>query len=494
MAEQPTQVLTSGADKRLFVIRACLGRGGFGEVYRASMTNSSGLETDVAVKVLHPNLDSDTQAVQRLRDEGRMLGALVHPSIVRVYDLVILEGRVGLVTEFVDGQDLAKCIRGFMPLEPRGIAEVIGRVADALHAAWNTLATNGEPLHLIHRDIKPQNIRIRKDGGVKLLDFGVAHSNSISREAHTSTGHMVGSYLYMAPECLRSNQFSPASDIFALGLVLFESLAHRRLFEKLSLREMYVLVLNEARLNTYVEDKLQTLTLKPPMESLLRQMLSTKPDLRPTAQQVSTRCDDLADILQGPSLRRWCKARLWPEENQVTGILDGRTITEATMATSRLQHSSSLQMLTLLVGTTAGSFLALLIGGGILLFSLLAINRIAQSPAPTHPLVGLIPQTPISVFPTKEFLHPVRTEAAGSTSTPMKKPLPTSRLRFSVIAGNATLRLHKNGDHYYNNQRAPFGDYSLQVNWGRGFRPQKRISVRQRTTVIECNALTHQCH
>jgi serine/threonine-protein kinase len=208
-------VLEGSGGGRRFHIHACLGRGGFGEVYRATMSSSGGVRTEVAVKVLREDIDPGSEALKRLRDEGRLLGALRHPAILRVHDLVLLEGRVALVTEFVEGQDLDGClsVRGVagdeaMPI--RAVVAVVGEVASALEAAWSSVSPFGNvPIRLVHRDVKPANVRIGRHGEVKLLDFGIARATNVAREAQTATNSMMGSYLYMAPERFLEEQVAP---------------------------------------------------------------------------------------------------------------------------------------------------------------------------------------------------------------------------------------------------------------------------------------------
>ncbi|MCA9492181.1 MAG: serine/threonine protein kinase, partial [Myxococcales bacterium] len=201
---------------RRFQVHSCLGRGGFGEVYRATMSSSGGVRTEVAIKVLRGDIDPGSDSVKRLRDEGRLLGALRHPSILRVHDLVLLENRVALVTEYVEGDDLDKCMVPSMPI--RALLGVLGEVASALDAAWTTPSpTSGEAIHLVHRDVKPANIRIGRHGEVKLLDFGIARATNVVREAQTANNAMMGSYLYMAPERFHEDRVEPPSDIYALG-------------------------------------------------------------------------------------------------------------------------------------------------------------------------------------------------------------------------------------------------------------------------------------
>ncbi|MCA9570598.1 MAG: serine/threonine protein kinase, partial [Myxococcales bacterium] len=184
-------------DLRQFSIDRCLGSGGFGEVYLATMRSPGGVESEVALKVLHRGLDPRSQPIQRLRDEARLLGTLNHPAVLKVHDLVLLDGRIALVTEYVDGADLDECIRAGLPL--RATLEVIARTADALHAAYTSTGPEGVPLHLVHRDIKPSNIRVGRHADVRLLDFGIAKAADARREARTQTHAVLGSPWYMAP-------------------------------------------------------------------------------------------------------------------------------------------------------------------------------------------------------------------------------------------------------------------------------------------------------
>ncbi|MCB9693558.1 MAG: serine/threonine protein kinase [Alphaproteobacteria bacterium] len=207
---------------RRFDFKRCLGAGGFGEVYLASMTSASGVETEVAVKMLHEGLDPRSQAVQRLRDEGRLLGTLNHPSVLKVHDLVLLDGRVALVMEYVPGLDLEQCVELAQPIGLRAGLEVIGRVADALHIAYTSDGPDGQPLRLVHRDIKPPNVRIGQHGEVKVLDFGIAKAADARREAKTQTSVMIGSPWYMAPERFDGKNDGAPADVYALGCSLYE--------------------------------------------------------------------------------------------------------------------------------------------------------------------------------------------------------------------------------------------------------------------------------
>ena len=316
-----------------FEIHRCLGRGGFGEVYRGVMSRGGGIAMDVAVKVLRPDLDPSSQGVQRLRDEGRLLGRLTHPTILRVYDLVVIEGRAALITEFVDGDDLARVIRGPDQPPARAIFEIIAQVAAALDAAWSwPSVTDGQPLHLVHRDIKPDNIRLDPHGLVKLLDFGIAQASSIEREAETSVNIIMGSAQYLAPERMVQQEVGPESDVFALGCTMYEALAGEALFHRKSMRQMYLLMVEEHRLDEFVAERLDALpgpALSERARSLLLSMLAYHKADRPTAGDVAARCDAISDSIKGMTLRRWARSHDWPPPATEEGPLEGRSFTTA---------------------------------------------------------------------------------------------------------------------------------------------------------------------
>ncbi|MEQ1502620.1 MAG: serine/threonine-protein kinase, partial [Myxococcota bacterium] len=326
------------SERRQFHMKACLGRGGFGEVYRATMVSAGGVRTEVAVKVLHVEVDPNSQAVQRLRDEGRMLGAIRHPSVLKVHDLVLLDGRVALVTEFVEGQDLDKALQGSDPVPLRAMVELTAKIAEALDAAFNAAGPTGEGrLELVHRDIKPANIRLGLHGEVKLLDFGIARATNVQREARTETNAMLGSYLYMAPERFLENTASgPAVDVYALGLTLFEGITRRRLFGDMSLKELYLLILDDQKYDAYLRGQLETIPKEVPHQvvALLYRMLGLTPEGRPDHQTLAKTCFQLTDQLTGKTLARWARERVWPPPRTVRGMLDGSVITETAFSRS----------------------------------------------------------------------------------------------------------------------------------------------------------------
>ncbi|MBT3224144.1 MAG: serine/threonine protein kinase, partial [Proteobacteria bacterium] len=288
---------TTFADKRKFEFRRCLGSGGFGEVYLAKMISASGVESDVAVKILRKGADPVSQSLRRLRDEGRLLGMLNHPAILRVIDLVLLEGQIALVTEYLQGCDLSRCFKKG-PMPHRILVEVIGQVADAMHAAYNTPSPDGEILKLIHRDIKPANIWIGLHGNVKLLDFGIARAN-LKREAKTETNMLIGSYVYMAPERFANDVLDLPGDVYSLGCTLYKGLSGRLFLHGMDLRRQYLLAQDAERYARHLEERLDALPKVPePVFELVESMLAFDPANRPLTAELARRCEELAEELE----------------------------------------------------------------------------------------------------------------------------------------------------------------------------------------------------
>jgi len=293
------------------------------------MHSGGGVQPDVAVKVLRRDVEPGSQAVQRLKDEGRLLGLLNHPAIVRAHDLILLNGRVALVTDYVEGADLEQCYQADMPF--RAMAQVVSEVADALHVAYNTKGPEGRPLRLIHRDIKPANIRIGLHGEVKLLDFGIAWAKNVARSAHT-TGVVVGSPVYMAPERLRqlgSNE--PPGDIFSLGCTLYDGVVRQRLFHDVSLEQQYGLAMDPEHFATFLEERLALVQVPDVLLELLRALLRYDPTERPSAAEVAATSAEMAESLLGPRLREWCRDRAWPTPEGMPAELVGQTIGEVSL-------------------------------------------------------------------------------------------------------------------------------------------------------------------
>jgi serine/threonine protein kinase len=194
-----------------------IGRGGMGVVYEAFQ---EGLERPVAVKALDTKLARSREVVERFRREGRAYAKLRHEAIVQVHDLVEKEDGLYLVTEFVDGTDLAKLLSQGGALPADCVALVGAWVAEALdYVHFNAL---------LHRDVKPANVMVSRDGEVKLMDFGIAKGEADM--SLTRQGMLVGSPSYMAPEVLAGEEHGPPADVWALGVSLYELLTGEKPF------------------------------------------------------------------------------------------------------------------------------------------------------------------------------------------------------------------------------------------------------------------------
>ena len=232
----------------VFELRDLLAVGGMGEVYRARDTK---LGRDVAIKVLSEAFAHDQERLGRFNREAQALASLNHPNIAVIYGVEEMPatsasdpGSRALVMELVEGEDLsARIARGPLPTnEALPIARQIAKALEAAHAQG-----------IVHRDLKPANIKIRADGTVKVLDFGLAKVQSVATDepagpfgAPTRDGAVMGTPGYMSPEQIRGQAVDWRSDLFALGVVLYEMLAGRRAFAKGSDVETMGATLTEA--------------------------------------------------------------------------------------------------------------------------------------------------------------------------------------------------------------------------------------------------------
>ncbi len=211
-----------------YTILSLLGAGGMGEVYQA---RDARLDRLVAIKLLRSDSMSDGDLVRRFHQEARAASALNHPNIVTIFEIGHSAGLHFIVNEYIDGQTLRARLRSGR-LELRECLDIAIQTGEALFAAHQA--------GIIHRDIKPENIMIRRDGYVKVLDFGLAklipqftgEPEERRRQVKTLPGKVVGTVRYMSPEQLLGQPVDVRSDIFSLGTVLFEMVAGRAPFER----------------------------------------------------------------------------------------------------------------------------------------------------------------------------------------------------------------------------------------------------------------------
>jgi eukaryotic-like serine/threonine-protein kinase len=231
-----------------------LGTGGMSNVYKAT---DRILERTVAVKILAEHLSDDERFVARFRREALAVAKLIHPNIVQVYDTGVDEGRHYIVMEYVEGRSGAQILQRQGPVEPEIAAEIGIQSCAGLDYAHRR--------GIIHRDVKPGNLMVvggPVGGGemiVKLTDFGIARA--IEQTRITQVGSVVGTAAYLAPEQVRGEEATPATDVYALGVVLYQFLTGRLPYEGSSLAELAVRQQNETPLppDTYNSEVPETL-------------------------------------------------------------------------------------------------------------------------------------------------------------------------------------------------------------------------------------------
>ncbi len=225
-----------------FEVLSLIGAGGMGEVYRA---RDSRLGRDVAIKVLPAEFASDAKRLRRFEHEARAVGALNHPNILAVYDIGAHGDASYLVTELLEGETLRACLhRG--ALSPRKAMECAVQIAEGLAAA--------HAKGIVHRDLKPGNVFVTDDGHIKILDFGLAKAVASSaeerasaafRDTLTAEGTVVGTAAYMSPEQVKGLPVDQRSDLFSLGVVLYEMVTGKQAFGRDSTAETMAAILKE---------------------------------------------------------------------------------------------------------------------------------------------------------------------------------------------------------------------------------------------------------
>ena len=207
--------------------------GGMAELFRAKLTGVEGFEKLIAIKKILPNLSQEENLVKSFIDEAKLAALLHHENIIQIYDFGSLDNEYFIAMEFLFGKDL-RTIRQTakereLPLGMENILYLIARICAGLDYSHNLKDLQGKPLNIIHRDINPQNILVTYDGQVKIIDYGIA--KAASHNTKTRENLIKGKLAYMSPEQANGQTIDHRSDIFSAGIILYELLAVRRMFE-----------------------------------------------------------------------------------------------------------------------------------------------------------------------------------------------------------------------------------------------------------------------
>lgn len=290
-----------------YVLTERIGAGGFGAVWAATYHGIGSLQTEVALKVYHAGAPGSEELATRLRDEGRVLGFLLHRNIVVVRRIVVVNGQHALEMERIRGCDLGRVVQSEMRPSPRAALSIVAEAASALDFAWTAKDREGRPLRVLHRDIKPSNIALTPDGDVKVLDFGIAKAELAVRESRTNADTVPGTMDFMASERFEGRE-GPEADVYSLGGVLFALLTGRHFgrgrASAAAHERMLVGACNE--LLATLDDAWGEGTAAPILDLLYR-TLHFDPAERPTAAELHHAAHALADAAPGPTLRAWAR-------------------------------------------------------------------------------------------------------------------------------------------------------------------------------------------
>lgn len=268
--------------------------GGMAELYRAVLPGPSGFSKPVAIKKILPALNRHDRFRKMFLHEGRIMAALNHRNIVQVFELGEVDGELYMSLEYVPGCDLAEVLdrnkeqnRFLAPAMAAWIAREVCRGLAYVHGLQDD---RGQPMGVVHRDVNPNNILLSRHGDVKLGDFGIA--KSLVGEVLTSQGQLKGKLEYLSPEQARGDAVAPTSDVYAVGLVLYEMLASQRYIQGIGDADL----LKNAARPLWRPISLANPDVPQILESLVKRALRTEPEKR--FASASAFADSLTEIIE----------------------------------------------------------------------------------------------------------------------------------------------------------------------------------------------------
>ncbi len=457
----------SSAPERIgrYELRFELASGGMGSVYLARVGGAAGFDKLVAIKRIHPHLAKEKGYVDMFFDEAKITSRITHPNVCTVFDFGEADGEFYLAMEYLVGEPLSRVLSRLArnpearrdPLLPLHMARIIADASEGLHAAHELKDANGDPLHVVHRDVNPRNLFVTYDGTVQVVDFGVASARE--RLQHTATGQMKGSFAYMAPEQIRSEAIDRRTDVWALGVALWEALTTRRLFKRdTTANSMYAVLYEDieppSRFRPSVPKELDAIVLK----ALARDPAERWQTARAMGQALR-RFVSVQDRVVGPAELSDLMNRLFPQgEARKDQLMQLARLPAAPVPSIRVPVENTLTQVTTELGEIPPEpkrrfslrlLLALLLGG-LALVAIAAVPLALQGPEnavePVEPVAAAaipapsldesapVEPRPVADPPPEEPLEePAEVASSNKTSTESttraKKPVAKRRAR-----------------------------------------------------------------
>jgi serine/threonine-protein kinase len=296
-----------------YAIFGKIASGGMASVHFGRLYGGAGFSRTVAIKRLHPHLAEDPEFVSTMIDEARLAARIHHPNVVPTLDVVAADGEVLVVMEYVRGESLSRLLKieagngRRVPLPI--VSAIVTGALHGLHAAHEAKSDRGAPLGIVHRDVSPQNVLVGVDGMARVIDFGVA--KAAGRLQTTREGVVKGKMAYMAPEQVASGEVTRSADLYAMGVLLWETLTGKRLFQAESEAALVAVVLGGAK----APPSIHAPDVSPELDALVMKALAPDPDLR--FQSAADMAATLASLVP-PALQT--EVGRWVEEAARDGL------------------------------------------------------------------------------------------------------------------------------------------------------------------------------
>jgi serine/threonine protein kinase len=333
--------IASGTQIGRYEIRSKIGAGGMGEVFLAT---DSKLDRHIALKILPNDVANDAERMRRFVQEAKAASALNHPNIITIHEIGETDNTHFIATEYIEGETLHKRLKS-EPMSLKSLIDVAIQIGGALQAAHKA--------GIVHRDVKPENVMIRPDGLVKILDFGIAKltekkAHSIGEEAATaiaagtSPGMLIGTANYMSPEQARGRDIDARSDLFSFGVVLYEMIAGRQPFEGDNALDVIGSILNKnpAPMRELVSE------VQPEIDSIINKLL--RKDREERYQTAKDLLIDLKDARHELEIQNKLERTAAPNKSNATttsgSIKDALILTEFENSTGEAIFDQTLKM------------------------------------------------------------------------------------------------------------------------------------------------------